>query len=116
MKDCIGNSSNSSHALSGRRRGSCCCRARGLMLLGSFSKKREPQYRPQNTIVLIVGTPQKSTPNFGKAPLLPRLESAWSYRFFSVEGVKMNHDAVILGLNIGILEKKMEFTGFTGAI
>ena len=27
-----------------------------------------PQYRPQNTIVLLVGTPKKGTPNFGKPP------------------------------------------------
>ena len=34
----------------------------------SFSKIRGPQYRPQNTIVLIIGTPKRGTPNFGKLP------------------------------------------------
>ena len=32
-----------------------------------FPKIRGPQYRPQNTIVLIMGTP-KGIPNFGKPP------------------------------------------------
>ena len=32
------------------------------------SQNRGPQYRPQNTIVLIIRTPKKSTPNFGKLP------------------------------------------------
>ena len=27
-----------------------------------------PQYRPQNTILLIMGTPKKGSPNFGKPP------------------------------------------------
>ena len=31
-------------------------------------KAGRPQYRPQNTIVLIMGTPQNGTPNFGKPP------------------------------------------------
>ena len=29
-----------------------------------------PQYRYQNTIVLIIGTPKNGTPNFGKLPYL----------------------------------------------
>ena len=32
----------------------------------SFPKIRGPQYGPQNTIVLIIGTPKNGTPNFGK--------------------------------------------------
>ena len=28
--------------------------------------KGEPQYRPQNTIIILKGTPKKGTPNFGK--------------------------------------------------
>ena len=33
------------------------------------SQNKGPQYRPQNTIVLIIGTPKKGTPSFGKPPL-----------------------------------------------
>ena len=32
----------------------------------------EPQYRPQNTVVAIMETPTKSTPNFEKAPFASR--------------------------------------------
>ena len=31
-----------------------------------FPKIREPKFRPQNTLVPILGTPKKNTPNFGK--------------------------------------------------
>ena len=33
-----------------------------------FSKIRGPKYKPLTAIVLIIGTPQKGTPNFGKSP------------------------------------------------
>ena len=36
-----------------------------------FPKIGGPQCRPQNIIVRILGTPQKSTPLFGKAPSNP---------------------------------------------
>ena len=35
---------------------------------GSFPKIMVPQYRPQYTLVLIIGGPEKGTPNFGKPP------------------------------------------------
>ena len=38
---------------------------RGYMVV---SKIRGPQYRPQYTIVLTIGTPQNGTPHFGKPP------------------------------------------------
>ena len=33
---------------------------------GSFPKQGDPNIGPQNTIVLIMGTPKKGTPKFGK--------------------------------------------------
>ena len=33
-----------------------------------FPKMREPQYRPQTTVVLIIGTPKKWYPHFRKLP------------------------------------------------
>ena len=33
-----------------------------------FPKIGGPQYRPQNPIILVVRTPKKGTPNFGKPP------------------------------------------------
>ena len=33
-----------------------------------FPKIRGTQYRPQNTIILSIGTPKKVPPNFGKLP------------------------------------------------
>ena len=35
---------------------------------GSFPKLQRFLYRPQNTIILIMGTPQKEAPNFEKLP------------------------------------------------
>ena len=37
----------------------------GDLELWLFPKKREPQYRPQNTIVLILGTPKRVPLNWG---------------------------------------------------
>ena len=43
--------------------------ARGATIpIWEFPKIGGPQYRPPNTIVLIIGTPKKGTPNFGKPP------------------------------------------------
>ena len=46
-------------------------RAESMLLLKRVlvvSQIRGPQYRPQNTIVLITGTPKKVPLNFGKHP------------------------------------------------
>ena len=37
-----------------------------LGILMVASQIRGPQHRPQNTMMLILRTPQKATPNFGK--------------------------------------------------
>ena len=53
------------------------------------SQNRGPQYRPQNTliliigtIILIIGTPKKGTPNFGKPPF--QVSSPTDLTYFDV--------------------------------
>ena len=43
--------------------------------LGSFPKKRGTQYRPQNTIILIIGTPKKVPLILGKLHLVSSQEA-----------------------------------------
>ena len=40
---------------------------------GSFPEQGGPQYTPPNTKVLIMETPRKGTPNFGKVPYYGKL-------------------------------------------
>ena len=51
-----------------------------------FPKTREPQYRPQNTIVPILGTPKKGTLNYGKPT--SDLEVGYSAFGQSAEGME----------------------------
>ena len=46
---------------------------------GSFSKIGVPKHRPQYTILLIMGTPKKDTPNHGK-PQMAYAECSGSTR------------------------------------
>ena len=34
------------------------------------SQNEGPQYRPKNSLVLVMGTPKKGTPNLGKPPCI----------------------------------------------
>ena len=51
-----------------------------LVIYGGFPI---PQYRPQNTIILIMGTPHNGTPNFGKLPSM-----AWTSKFAELHWIQ----------------------------
>ena len=80
-----------------------------------FPKIREPQYRPQNTTVLVIWTPKMSTPDFGKPLSMPirrvatRKPSARSCQWKPQSDASVKY---ILGYirYMGILENKMEAT------
>ena len=76
-----------------------------------------PQYRPQNIIILIIGTPKKGTPNFGKPPCLFALVSLPAV-FYSVRGGRdeANPRLKRSGLRWGYTEDCQNYGPFLGIL